>query len=292
MPLRFGFARPLTLIAVIAILASMLAGCLGQAESGTPAPTDIAVAIATPTAVATLELTPVPSATDVPPTPAVPTPLPTTWPADGSPWMPDGSALPPSVWLIPLPTEPPSTPPTGPPPSTTPAPPPFDISALVATVTGNSKPTRVAVPALHIDLPVIKSNPLYPKCNVAQYLTNFVNPGQPGSTYIYGHARTGMFLPLLNQSKINDGAGMIGMLVLLWTADTKLHLYRINIVKRHATDFTLATNLKPGQHRLILQTSEGPHGTIPKLQVAAKPIGVYKSTAAQALPTPHPVTCG
>ena len=55
--------------------------------------------------------------------------------------------------------------------------------------------------------------------------------------------------------------------------------------------FSLALNLKKGQHRLILQTSEGPAGTVPKLQVAAKPIGVYKSTAAAALPTPHPRKC-
>jgi len=148
------------------------------------------------------------------------------------------------------------------------------------------------VAALHIDLPIIKSSSSYPKCNVAQYLTNFVNPGQPGTTYLYGHARRGMFLPLLTQSKINNGANMIGMLVKLYTADKKLHLYRINIVKRHATSYALAVNLSRGQHRLIMQTSEGPSGTIPKLQVAAKPIGVYAATAAQALPTPHPVTCG
>jgi len=161
----------------------------------------------------------------------------------------------------------------------------------VQVPTGNSPPTRIVVAALHIDLPVIYGKPGYPYCNVAMYLAQFVNPGQPGSTYIYAHARTGMFLPLLNQSKINNGAAMIGMLVKVYTKDKKLHLYRITVVKRHATDFNLATNLKPGEHRLIMQTSEGPHGTIPKLQVAAKPIGIYQATAAEALPTPHPKNC-
>jgi len=165
-------------------------------------------------------------------------------------------------------------------------------AALVPVPTGNSRPTRIVIPALKIDLAVIKGDSKYPKCNVAQYMTNFVNPGQPGTTYIYAHARKGMFLPLLNQSKINNGAGMIGMKVKVYTADRKLHVYRINIVKRHATDFSLAYNLKPGKHRLVMQTSEGPAGTIAKLQVAAKPVGVYAATAAAALPTPRPVTCG
>jgi hypothetical protein len=65
----------------------------------------------------------------------------------------------------------------------------------------------------------------------------------------------------------------------------------INIVKRHAKDFSLAYNLNAGQHRLIMQTSEGPNGSYPKHQISAKPIGVYAATAAQALPTPHPKIC-
>jgi hypothetical protein len=138
----------------------------------------------------------------------------------------------------------------------------------------------------------VPSNTDFPLCNVAQYLFGFANPGQPGTTYVYGHARTGMFLPLLDESEKSDnGASMIGALVNLYTADLKLHIYQIDVVKQHATDLTLAYDLDPGQHRLILQTSEGPHGTIPKLQVAAAPIGIYTATAAEALPTPHPKVC-
>lgn len=147
------------------------------------------------------------------------------------------------------------------------------------------------MPALRIDLAVVKGNSSYPYCNVAQYMLGMANPGQPGTTYLYGHARTGMFLPFLTKSKINNGASMIGMVVELYTADKKLHVYKINIVKRHAKDFSLAYDLRPGQHRLIMQTSEGPNGSYPKLQIAAKPIAVYASTAAAALPTAHPRTC-
>jgi hypothetical protein len=164
-------------------------------------------------------------------------------------------------------------------------------SSDVTVTTGDSPPTRIVVPSLGIDLPVVAGDTDFPLCNVAQYLFGFANPGQPGTTYLYGHARTGMFLPLLDESQIDNGAGMIGALVKLYTADLKLHIYQIDIVKQHAVDLSLAYDLGPGQHRLIMQTSEGPHGTIPKLQVAAKPIGIYSATAAEALPTPHPKVC-
>jgi hypothetical protein len=193
-------------------------------------------------------------------------------------WLPPGSPLPPTSMPVPSPLPPPS-------------PEPSD-GGLIAIETGDSPATHIVIPALGIDLAVISGNTSYPYCNVAQYMTNFVFPGQPGSTYLYGHARTGMFLPLLTRSKVNDGASMIGMKVYLYTADKKLHLYRINIVKRHVWDFSLATDLQPGQHRLVMQTSEGPSGLYPKLQIAARPVGVFKASAGDALPTPHPRTCG
>jgi hypothetical protein len=191
------------------------------------------------------------------------------------------------VWLPPYDPLPPTTLPT-PVPTAGPTPPP---EVLVPVKTGDSPPTRIVVKALGIDLAVVKGNSKYPYCNVAQYMLGFVNPGQPGTTYLYAHARTGMFLPFLTRSKINNGASLIGLEVRVYTADKKLHIYRINIVKRHVTDFSLAYDLNPGQHRLIMQTSEGPNGTYPKLMIAAKPIGVYAATAAQALPTPHPKIC-
>jgi hypothetical protein len=273
---RLDFARLPATAVLLALALALPVGCTPQAVVPTPSPTPVDVAIASPTNQPTVEFTatPLPTAQPTPAPTATATPLPTPIPTV---WLPSWTPLPPTT--APQPTSNPGDP----------SPEPSD--SLVEVPTGNAVPTRIVVAALHIDLPVIYGQPGYPKCNVAMYLPGFVNPGQPGTTYIYGHARTGMFLPLLNQSKINNGAAMIGMLVKVYTKDKKLHLYRINIVKRHATDFSLAYNLNKGQHRLIMQTSEGPHGTIPKLQVAAKPIGVYKSTAAEALPTPHPKTC-
>ena len=178
-----------------------------------------------------------------------------------------------------------------PPPTPTPTGDPTPEATPPGVDSGDSPPTRVVVPSLGIDMPVIAGDSNYPLCNVAQYLAGFANPGQPGTTYLYGHARAGMFLALLEESQVDDGAGMIGALVKVYTADKKLHMYQIDIVRRHATDLSLAFELEPGQHRLILQTSEGPHGTITKLQVAARPIGVYSATAAEALPEAHPKVC-
>ena len=267
----------------LATMLAVLGAC--AASPGPEQPSAIAAVdqtLAPPTPVVTPLAAP---SNQVPPT-ATPsfTPfLPTTPPVStDDPHRPTGA--PPQSSASPT-TAPTGTPPTGQPTDDPPDP------TLEPVETGNARPTRIVIAALGIDLPVIKSDPNYPYCNVAQYLTNFVNPGHAGSTYIYGHARTGMFLPLLTKSKVNDGASMIGMRVALDPADRKRHVYRINIVTRQARDFSLATDLRAGQHRLVLQTSEGPNYTYPKLQVAAKPIGIYKSTAAVALPTPHPKIC-
>jgi Sortase domain len=158
--------------------------------------------------------------------------------------------------------------------------------------------SRVVVPALRIDLPVVSGaldpagNPgNYPLCDVAQYLTDYRQPGQAGTTYIYGHARTGMFLPLLEESQRDNGSAMIGALVQVYTSDSWVYLYDIFRVKRHATDFSLADTAKPDEHRLVMQTSEGPRGTVPKLQVAARLLNVQPADPREAIPTPKPRIC-
>ena len=68
--------------------------------------------------------------------------------------------------------------------------------------------TRIAIPSLKIDLPIVKPPSGYPLCNVAMYIRELSQPREPGVTMIYSHARRGMFLPLLSASKINNGAAM------------------------------------------------------------------------------------
>jgi len=132
---------------------------------------------------------------------------------------------------------------------------------------------------------------LYPPCDVALYHTAFGQPGQGTTTYLYGHAREGMFLPLLEASEKRDGASLIGALVEVYTSDARLHVYEIVRVKRHALDFSLADEAPPGTEQLILQTSEGPAGTVPKLQVLATLLDVTDATPEEAAPTAEPRAC-
>ena len=150
--------------------------------------------------------------------------------------------------------------------------------------------TRVRVPALGIDLPVMRQPGSYPACNVAMYLRDLKQPGQGGPTYLYAHARTGMFLPLLTKSQVNNGAGMIGMTVEVYTGDNRKFVYRINEVRRHALD--LRAVFARGSESLWLQTSEGPKGTVPKLQVGASLVSSGTASHAVAHPVPRPVACG
>jgi len=158
---------------------------------------------------------------------------------------------------------------------------------------GTRVATRVVIPALNIDLPVVKptgGSTTYPLCNVAMYIQTLAQPGYPGATYLYAHARVGMFLPLLDQSKINNGKAMLGMLVQVYTSDDHYYLYQITEVRRH--QLTLADAVAAKDQELWLQTSEGPHGTPGKLQVVAMPLSNGPADPADANPTPHPVVCG
>jgi len=185
-------------------------------------------------------------------------------------------------------------------PTPTPALSPSSTPAVTPAPTPAPLATRVVVPALEIDLPIVAGDlevpgnvGNYPLCDVAQYLTDpaFGQPGEEGTTYLFGHAREGMFLPLLEESQVDDGAAMIDMLVQVYTVDARVYLYEIFEVKRHATDFSLAVP-EPGEHRLILQTSEGPRGTVPKLQVAATLLDIEDADPADARPSPEPRACG
>lgn len=165
-----------------------------------------------------------------------------------------------------------------------------------STVPADRVATRVVVPALRIDLPVIKppgGANAYPLCNVAMYTKELSHPGLGGQTYIYAHARTGMFLPLLEESRVNRGKRMIGMLVQVYTSDDQLFLYEIvkvrpKVPKTIAYDDVFAATTE----QLWLQTSEGPKGTPTVLQVVAKPLDSGPADSAEAHPKPKPVVCG
>jgi hypothetical protein len=160
-----------------------------------------------------------------------------------------------------------------------------------ASADPNRVATRIRIAALDIDLPIIKGPKGYPKCDVAMYLVDpadpprIYQPGQGHATYIFAHARPGMFEPLLllKASKIR------GNVVEVWTSDDQLFLYEITEVRRGQTDLNDALNATTEQ--LWLQTSEGPKGTVGKTQVIAMPLSSEPADHADAHPKAQPRSC-
>ena len=188
------------------------------------------------------------------------------------------------------------------------APPSAQPSALASTAptspapsTANAVATRVVIPALKIDLPVVapRPNESFPLCDVAEYWLGpgtpptYVQPEQKGTTSIYAHARAGMFLPLLTASQVNNGAGMVGYSVLVYTSDSKVYWYGITTVTRGLpyNDVAPPPMAHGSTQQLVLQTSEGPYTTSTKLRVVATLALVQPASYAEAHPTPHPQIC-
>jgi hypothetical protein len=162
--------------------------------------------------------------------------------------------------------------------SQTPAPTPSAAADRVAT--------RVRIAALDIDLPVVKGPAGYPYCDVAMYLKDLGQPGQGRATYLFAHARPGMFEPLLT----TKGVRMRGNVVEVWTSDDQLFLYEITEVRRGQTNLDDAQAATTEE--LWLQTSEGPHGTPGKTQVLALPLDVQPAIPpSDAHPKAKPRDC-
>jgi hypothetical protein len=149
--------------------------------------------------------------------------------------------------------------------------------------------TRIVVSSLGINLAVMKGPSGYPPCKVAMYQRELMQPREPGVSLIYAHARTGMFLPLLTRSKINNGASLIGMKVKVYTSDSRVSTYQIVSVRRHVTSLQSAFTVT--SERLWMYTSEGPNWRYPKLIVSAKRLSTAVTTDTASRPRPRPVAC-
>jgi hypothetical protein len=179
-------------------------------------------------------------------------------------------------------------------------PPPGASPSLTAVPSIKPNPNRVAtrivIEALGIDLPVIKprgTSSTYPLCNVAMYIQELHQPGSGKATYIYAHARDGMFGPIYERAIQNKSGGpksMVGMVVQVYTNDDLLFEYEVTQVRLHQLSLGSAQDARNEQ--LWLQTSEGPKGTPGKTQLLARPLIVLPADHAAANPTPHPVVCG
>lgn len=159
--------------------------------------------------------------------------------------------------------------------------------------------TRIVISSLKIDMPVVElpEPPAFPYCDVAMSWSSnglFVSPGLPGATYVLAQPRPGMFLPLLDASKVNDGSAMIGMNVDVYTAANWRFTYAISAVYRHVdatTGDALDGPLGATTRELWLQTGEGPMGTGTVLLVRAKLVSATPAAQADAQPVAQPVAC-
>lgn len=155
---------------------------------------------------------------------------------------------------------------------------------------GFVRATRVVVVGMGIDLPVIQGPRSALYCDVAMYMRELSQPGEPGTTLLYAHARTGMFLPLLTASRIRNGASMIGRTVRVYTSASRYFTYRITQVRRGQRSVQGAFGITAKV--LWLQTSEGPYATSTKLVVVATQVGgPFTASYAASHPRPRPRSC-
>jgi sortase family protein len=133
---------------------------------------------------------------------------------------------------------------------------------------------HIVVPRLAISLPLEIGDPSrdVPRAgfagatpeNVALVYPGSRNIGDNGNTYIYAHARVGMFLDLWN--------ARIGDAVLIQTDDGALvRAYTVGVIVARADPSDTSWLDASGRERLTLQTSTGPRPEDPRFIVIAYP---------------------
>lgn len=211
-------------------------------------------------------------------------------------------------WTMPVEAGPPASPPddgaVAPTPTPTQVGPGVTLPPLESPVPGSPSPdvlvvepsvtrvsTRIRIADLGIDLPVILppgGADAYPLCDVAMYIQELSQPGNGRATYLYAHARPGMFEPLL----VTRARDQLGLLVEVWTNDDLRFLYEITEVRRDQRNPTAFDDpLAARTEQLWMQTSEGPAGTPGKTQVVAQFVSVGRADPADAHPMARPVEC-
>jgi len=163
-------------------------------------------------------------------------------------------------------------------PSVSASPSPAPVSpASTTTVSPTPAPTigpipdgyRIEVPRLGIDLPIaegdIERDVIVQKTpeNFAFHFPGTALPGTVGNSYIYAHARTGMFLSLWN-ARVGDQVSI--------TTPAGVEL-KFVVTEVHPRVPPADTSwLQPsGDERLTLQTSTGPNSSDPRFVVIAAP---------------------
>lgn len=153
--------------------------------------------------------------------------------------------------------------------------------------------TRVRMPGQGvldrgIDLAVVRSPNGYPYCNVAMYMPALNQPTEPGVTFIFAHARKGMFLPLLNQWLKNRGVNLIGLKAYVYTSNSWMYTYQVDRVWKSRT----LDGAFQSAEKLWLQTSTGPNYTYPKLFLELHRVSGVQVSYSEAHPRANIVRCG
>ena len=139
--------------------------------------------------------------------------------------------------------------------------------------------------------PWSRGTPATRYCNVAMFMSDLGQPGEGRATYLYAHARDGMFGPIYNLAiQQHNPKKMLGMIVQVYTSDNKLYLYEVRDYFLHA--LTMDAALAATDEELWLQTSEGPKGTPGKTQLRASLLSVGAADPQDAHPKAKPLVCG
>lgn len=128
---------------------------------------------------------------------------------------------------------------------------------------------RVQVPRLRIDLPIKEGdlardidNQQTPE-HAAFHLPRTAIPGEGSNSYLYAHARTGMFLSLWEAKEGDE--------VIIVAPDGKQLLYVVREVHPRVPYNETVWVLPTQTERLTLQTSTGPNPQDPRFVVVALP---------------------
>jgi sortase (surface protein transpeptidase) len=128
---------------------------------------------------------------------------------------------------------------------------------------------RVKVPRLLIDLPIAEGviqrdiDQQQTPEGFAFHLPGTAIPGRTGNTYLYSHARVGMFLSLWN-ARVGDD-------VLIVAPDGRTLRYAVSEVRPRVPPSDVSVVAPTDDERVTLQTSTGPAPQDPRFVVIALP---------------------
>ena len=153
--------------------------------------------------------------------------------------------------------------------------PPVETSAAPTTRPAQATPAatlyRITIPRLGIAL-FIKEGDIKRDIddqrtpeNYAFHLPGTAMPGQGGNTFLYAHARGGMFLSLWNARPGDE--------VLVAAPDGQLFPYVVREVLPRVAPTDVSSTRPTATERLTLQTSTGPSASDPRFVVFAFPRG-------------------